>query len=220
MAPRKTKRASRTRPSQAERREATRKRILDATLACLAKYGYAGTGVAQVVAKARVSRGAWSHHFRSMDALILEAAQSLMQRVYERLGVVLRELGAADAGMRGMIHTAWREFYASEVNDIYLELLIASRRNPKLAAKLGGLARPLEQNLGAASGLNFTALPGATNNVVEMMHLNRWLLRGIALDAPLLPPGAVEQALEAWSRLVASQMGKRDKSALKSKSAA
>ncbi len=198
------------RPSQAQRREATRARILEATLYCLAKYGYAGTGVAQVVARARVSRGAWSHHFRSMDALILEAAQHLMNKVYARLGAVLRELSRDGDSVQRVIETAWREFYASEVNDIYLELLIASRRNPKLAAKLGSLARPLEQNLGAASTLSFTALPGAANDVVEMMHLNRWLLRGIALDAPLLPNGAVPHALAAWSRLVATQMQRRN----------
>lgn len=202
------RRTARRRSSQAQRREATRTRILEATLACLARYGYAGTGVAQVVAKARVSRGAWSHHFRSMDALMLESAQYLMQKVYARLGAVLQALGR-DGNLERMIETAWREFYASEVNEIYLELLVASRRHPQLAAKLGSLARPLEQNLGGASMLNFAALPGAVNGVVEMMHLNRWLLRGIALDAPLLPAGAVPHALAAWSRLASTQMQRR-----------
>ena len=71
-----------SRRRQAERSEQTRARILDATLDCLAQYGYAGTGVAQVIAQAGVSRGAWSHHFASMNALIVAAAEHLMQRVY------------------------------------------------------------------------------------------------------------------------------------------
>jgi AcrR family transcriptional regulator len=163
--------------------------------------------VAQVVARARVSRGAWSHHFSSMNALILEAAQYLMAKVYQRVGVLMREQGRNDDGLRGVIHGAWREFFDSEVNEIYLELLIASRRDRKVAAMLGGLSKTLEQNLGIATGRRFTTLPGAVSTVTEIMLLNRWMLRGIALDAPLLPEGAVAQALDAWTRVAASQVG-------------
>lgn len=197
------------RPSQAERREAMRRRILDATLYCLARYGYAGTGVSQVVARARVSRGAWSHHFPSMNALILEAAQHLMARVYERLAAMLAELERADDVLRGLIFQAWQEFFASEVNEVYLELLIASRRDARLAALLGGLSKTLEQNLAGVTGSRFEARPGAGSTAAEIMLLNRWVLRGLALDAPLLPAGGVERALEAWHRLVATQIRSR-----------
>ncbi len=197
------------RQTQAERRDATRGRILDATLHCLAHRGYAGTGVAQVCARARVSRGAWAHHFASMDALILEAAQHLMTRVYQRLGAVLQQLPAAGDGVDGLVRTAWQEFFASDVNEIYLELLIAARRDRKLAEKLAGLSRTLERNLNAAGAASFDAQPRAASSVAELMHLNRWVLRGLALDAPLLPPAAIARALDAWSRLAASQMASR-----------
>ena len=183
-----------------------RRRILEATLHCLAKYGYAGTSLSRVVVRARVSRGAWAHHFPSMQALILEAAEYLMARVYERLGRVLRRLGEGGDGLRGLVHAAWREFFASEVNEIYLELLIASRRDSKLAAMLGSMSKSLERNLGDATEHFFENLPGAAGDAVEMMHLNRWLLRGLALDAPLMPGDAVERALDAWSRLASTQM--------------
>lgn len=198
--------ARKPRQSQAARRDATRKRILEATLWCLARYGYAGTGVQQVVARARVSRGAWSHHFASMDALILEAAQYLMGRVYERIGNIVRKLAGGSGDTTELIRTGWDQFYASDINEIYLELLIASRRNPKLAAMLGGMAKTLEKNLDSVTSTHFKPLPQATNSPSELLFLTRWVLRGIALDEPLMPPGSVERALEVWSRLVAGQM--------------
>src|SRR5258708_5645941 len=131
------------RRSQSERREAMRKRILEATLHCLAKYGYAGTSLSRVVARAHVSRGAWAHHFPSMQALIHDAAEYLMARVYERLGAVLRNLSEGGDGLRGPIHTAWREFFSTEGNEIYLELLVARRPAPKLPAMLRSMSKSL-----------------------------------------------------------------------------
>ncbi|QHS10567.1 TetR/AcrR family transcriptional regulator [Sinimarinibacterium sp. NLF-5-8] len=198
--------ASDARRSQAARRSATRTRILDATLYCLATYGYAGTGVAQVVAQAQVSRGAWAHHFPSMAVLIQEAAQHLMTRVYERLAAVLRELAQTDGDAHGLILTIWREFFASEVNEIYLELLIASRREPGLAEKLTHLSANLERNLDRVTARRFESLPNAVLEPIELLLLSRWVLRGIALDAPLMPDGELDRALRAWSRLIGSQI--------------
>ena len=197
------------RRTQANRRAATRQRILDATLHCLARYGYAGTGVAQVLAKARVSRGAWAHHFPSKNAMIVAAAEQLLGRVYERLASVLQGVARAEDRVPGLIHVAWREFFASEVNEVYLELLIASRRNAQLRSKLTALAGTLEQRLGGPSDLFFQGRSGAANSVAELMMLSRWVLRGIALDAPLIPAGRIEQALDALVRLMASQMQQR-----------
>jgi AcrR family transcriptional regulator len=197
------------RPSQAERREATRTKILEATLDSLAKNGYAATGVRQVVSGARVSRGAWSHHFPSMDALILAAAQHLMAKVYERFGAIVREWSRSGGGMQGMVTTAWREFFASEVNDVYLELLIASRRDRKLAGLLRSVAAALDGSVSGVAEQSFAPLPGAVSTPAEVMMFNRWVLRGLALDAHLIPRSRVDAYLAAWSRLVGTQLRAR-----------
>lgn len=194
------------RPSQSQRRDATRQRILDATLHCLAKYGYAGTGVAQVVARAKVSRGAWAHHFPSMDAMIAEAAEYLLTQVYTQLAGVVMKVALSKDRVDALIRTAWHDFFDSDVNEIYLELLIASRRNPELSRKLRALSGKLEGKLGDSANLFFEAAPGTAVNVAEMLHFTRWVLRGIALDAPLMPEGGVERALEVLSRFTASQV--------------
>lgn len=204
---RKAVRAQRSpRQTQNERRDATRQRILDATLYCLAKYGYAGTGVAQVVAKAKVSRGAWAHHFPSMNAMIAEAAEYLLTKVYAQLGGAMLKVARSENRVEALIHTSWHEFFASDVNEIYLELLIASRRNAELSRRLRALTGKLEGKLGNSANMFFQTAPGVTANVTDMLHFVRWVLRGIALDAPLMPEGGVERALESLSRFTASQI--------------
>ena len=203
------KKTAKPRPTQSERRDGTRRKILEATLYCLAKHGYAATGVSQIVARARVSRGAWSHHFPSMDALMLAAAEHLMAQVYERLLAVLQELKGGRSSLDGFVQTIWKEFFASEVNEIYLELLVASRRDAKLAATLSSLSVALERNLRTTTEQFFESRPGAVEAAAHMMILSRWVMRGIALDAHLLPDGAIGAALDAWGKLLATQMRAR-----------
>src|SRR3546814_2131091 len=57
-------------PVRQLRSERTRKRLLDATIACLVKYGYARTNPLRVAAEAGVTRGAVLHHFRDGPDLI------------------------------------------------------------------------------------------------------------------------------------------------------
>lgn len=198
-----------TRRSQAERKESTRRKMLDAALYCLAEYGYAGTRVSQVVERAGVSRGAWGHHFASMDAMYLEAARHLIHKVFDRVAHLVVELRDAEDPMRAILHGIWHEFFASEVHTIYLEFLVASRRHPELAEALTPLSADLERNVTALSEQFFEPLPGAVDSVRHMMMLTRWLLRGIALDAHALPDGAVDAALDTWQRLLATQMRAR-----------
>jgi AcrR family transcriptional regulator len=198
--------ARRARRSQTERRAATRAKLLEATIASLAEHGYAATGVREIVARAKVSRGAWNHHFPSMDALILAAAQHLMAKVYDRFGAIVREWGRSGGRMQEMVTTAWREFFASEVNDVYLELLIASRRDRKLAQLLGTVAASLDNSISGVSRQFFDPLPGAVSTPEEVMMFNRWVLRGLALDAHLMPRSRIDAYLAGWSRLVATQL--------------
>ncbi|MDD3353830.1 TetR/AcrR family transcriptional regulator [Zoogloea sp.] len=58
---------------QAEKSQATRNQILEATLQCLVDLGYTQTTTEKIAQKAGVSRGAMTHHFKSR-ADVFEAA--------------------------------------------------------------------------------------------------------------------------------------------------
>ncbi|MBA4368647.1 MAG: TetR family transcriptional regulator, partial [Desulfobacterium sp.] len=63
------------RKTQKERRDEMRERLMKATINCLHQYGYHGASLPRILAEAGVSRGAWSHHFKTKKELIAEAAR-------------------------------------------------------------------------------------------------------------------------------------------------
>jgi AcrR family transcriptional regulator len=72
-----------TRHTQAERRAASRAKLLDAALECLAELGYAGTTFPEVLRRAGLSNGALWRHFRSKADLLVAAALHSEQALAE-----------------------------------------------------------------------------------------------------------------------------------------
>ncbi|MBX3412012.1 MAG: TetR/AcrR family transcriptional regulator [Pirellulales bacterium] len=194
------------RQTQEERREATRLRLIDATLHCLEQYGYAETTVSRIVAEARVSRGALLHHYASKNELILDAARTLLGRVFERLHMLL----GADAPRwqpEELVERIWQEFFMSGTHVVYVEFLVASRRDKSLGTLLQSLAPTLEEYLRVTFAQHFVSAPNAEFAPHDIFLMTRWLLRGMAIDVHLLTdPQRVRHFLALWSRLFADQL--------------
>jgi AcrR family transcriptional regulator len=76
-------RRRRGKKTQSERSTDMRGRLLDATLECLAKYGYAGTSFSTIAQQAGVSRGALQHHYPEKNYVIAGALEILSKRLLE-----------------------------------------------------------------------------------------------------------------------------------------
>ncbi len=91
--------------TQAERRAATRGRILDVARSLFAEHGYDATTIADLLDAAGVSKGALYHHFDSKDAvaetLFAEVSRAAIISASRRATEVDDPLDAlADAGLR------------------------------------------------------------------------------------------------------------------------
>ena len=75
-----------TRAPQQDRSRATRARLLDSAITCLAELGFAASTVAVVAEHAGVSRGAAQHHFPTREALFTAA----LEHVARERGAQLR----------------------------------------------------------------------------------------------------------------------------------
>jgi AcrR family transcriptional regulator len=60
-----------------DRSRATRQRLLETTIRCLATHGWEASTVGFIAAEAGISRGAVQHHFRTREALILGALEHM-----------------------------------------------------------------------------------------------------------------------------------------------
>ncbi|MFG1811769.1 TetR/AcrR family transcriptional regulator [Streptomyces sp. NPDC049040] len=78
-----------------DRSRATRLRILEAAVSCLAEHGWSGSTVAVVCARAGVSRGAAQHHFPTREELFTAAiahmAEQWLTAVRDRARALPRE---------------------------------------------------------------------------------------------------------------------------------
>jgi AcrR family transcriptional regulator len=63
------------REPQQDRSRATRQRLLEAAIECLAEHGWAGSTVAVVAERAGVTRGALQHHFPTREDLFTAAVE-------------------------------------------------------------------------------------------------------------------------------------------------
>ena len=80
------------REPQQDRSRATRRRLLEACVDCLADAGWTATTVAVVAERAGVSRGAAQHHFPTREDLITAALEHMFD---ERIDAARAELAAA-----------------------------------------------------------------------------------------------------------------------------
>ena len=91
-------------PRQA-RAEATRRRIIDSAVELFAELGYGETGLADVLQRAGVSKGAFYYHFDSKEAI----AAAIIDEYSRQLGNAAREFfDPATPHMEGVIRTTFR----------------------------------------------------------------------------------------------------------------
>lgn len=194
---------------QEDRSEATRQRLIDATLSCLETEGYAGTTISKIVARGEVSRGAHVYHFPSKAALIEAAAKQLVKRVYIQLGKVFSNLDDSEDRLQAMALSAWRTVFDAREHRVMLEILLASRHDEELAAVVqrlwsGGYA------LIRTAAVHYFEPVDPKDNIVSMMALLQWVLRGMALDRHLITDTAMlEEHVLLWCDLMRTRVRAR-----------
>lgn len=169
------------RVTKAEQSRRTRELLIQTGIRCLAEHGYAQTTLLLIANEAGVSRGPLHYHFRDKNDLMAAIAAALPRRVplevrtrLEQLTDVRERFAAViDLALEG--HTGHHHFAA-------MELLMAARNDPELAAAIGPHLDEAEAATDAwwleyMSGLN---LP--VEELLALRHVAVACLRGLALD--------------------------------------
>ena len=126
------------RRTQAERREHTRTALLDATVDCLVDLGFSGTTTTEVTRRAGVSLGALLHHFPSKADLLSAAVGHVLQRRQAEFLKSMADLGPGADRLEAAIDLLWAAF-SGPTFTAWLELWVAARTNPELAAAIAGV---------------------------------------------------------------------------------
>jgi AcrR family transcriptional regulator len=196
---------------QEERSAETRRRLMDATVACLHERGYAGTTTVEIAARAGVSRGAQLHHFPTKDELVVKALQYVFALRAEEVRALSSELpaGSSVARLHGLIDLLWPifkgpTFYA------WLELVVASRTDPALREPVLSAGRELAEKIqhGFTQILEWPA--GHDEELEALINLVFGQLEAMALERELLPeasddPPEFARAI-AWLKKMATSI--------------
>ena len=116
---------------QAERSAATREALLDATIACVVRDGYANTTTGAVAREAGVSVGAIQHHFAGKAELMAGAVAHLLARRQDEFAKAIAGLDPGADRVDAAIDVLW-SMYESSAFVAWLELWVASRTDADL----------------------------------------------------------------------------------------
>ncbi len=98
----------------------TKRALVDAALECFAGTGYAGTSLDEIVAAARVTKGALYHHFKGKQDLFEAAFMDVEERASERIRGSIRSV--RDPWEKAL--TGLREFLAVTRTEAYRRIVI------------------------------------------------------------------------------------------------
>jgi AcrR family transcriptional regulator len=183
------------RRTQRERSEASRARLLEAAVSCLAERGYAGTTIPEVLRRAGLSNGAMWRHFPSKAALLAAAAVHAEESF---LASAVRAPSRADrddaARLDGAVQAIWK-FSQTEAFQAVIELLRASRADPEirdqLAAVDAAMAAATTRWFVAAVGPPIAEHPRTAANLRQLVLA----IHGAALTAEMRNPASAARLL-------------------------
>ncbi|ARP71624.1 TetR/AcrR family transcriptional regulator [Streptomyces pluripotens] len=196
--------AERERVPKQDRSRATRQRLLEAAVSCLAEHGWAGSTVAVVAERAGVSRGAAQHHFPTREDLFTAA----VEYVAEERSTALRALfpqGAVED--RRAIVAALVDLYTGPLFRAALHLWVAAcdeeqlrPRVTELEARVGRETHRIAIDLLGAD----ESLPGVRETVQGLLDM----ARGLGLANLLTDDTARrERVVAQWAGLLEQALG-------------
>ncbi|MCW2918035.1 MAG: Transcriptional regulator, TetR family [Actinomycetia bacterium] len=185
------------REPQQGRSRATRQRLLEAAIECLASLGWTGTTVAVVAERAGVSRGAAQHHFRTREELFTAAVEYGTEIRLEQL----RDLASHRLSTLEVL-TLLAEMFISPLFRASLQLWVAASSD----AALRDQVLPLEARVGREAHRVTVEILGADESqpgVRESVQATLDLVRGLGLADLLTDDSARRTRLLAqWARLL------------------
>lgn len=136
----------RPRRTQRERREATRARLLDATIETLVELGYARLTTIEVARRAGLSQGALFTHFATKAELLGAAVEHLFPRLIQDYRERFDAVPSGGDRIAAAVELLWGMYQRPELQAA-IELYVAARTDADLRATLARVEGPHRDTL-------------------------------------------------------------------------
>ncbi|MEO1657688.1 MAG: TetR/AcrR family transcriptional regulator [Pseudomonadota bacterium] len=195
--------AQNVRPTQEQRTDAMRARLLEATLDVIAEEGWAQTSTQKICKRAGVSRGAQTHHFPTRDSLLIAAVREMVARYQRDLNANADDREGHTRRLEDAFDFLWEACFEGHLLDCWMDVMVAARTDDVL--------RPAVRETDATAIASMRAMgdtcPAETVNEQvsspDLIELTVYLLRGMVVQAGVHSDQPAKQRLfELWKRLV------------------
>jgi len=188
------------------RSRATRRRLLETTIKCLATYGWEVSTVGFIAAEAGISRGAVQHHFRTREALILGALEHMFDERAALLDALPEPAGSGAERVHVVVGGLVDAIIGGDLFRAALQVWTVAAADPALRAAVV----PLERRFARGVHRRAVRLLGVDDTDPEIRPLIQATLdmaRGLAL-ADVLTDDSRRRArvVAAWSRQLAAAL--------------
>jgi len=189
------------RAPQQDRSRATRRRLLEAAIECLAEVGWSGSTVAVVAERAGVSRGAAQHHFPTREDLVTSAVEFVSQERLAQLREHAVDLPTGPGRTQAVIDMV-EHMYTGPVFRAAIHLWVAACSDEKLRERV----LVLEAQVGREThrvALELLGVDESVAGVREAVQATLDMARGLGL-ANLLSDDSRRRArvLRQWATML------------------
>jgi AcrR family transcriptional regulator len=189
-----------------------RESMCNATIALLAKVGYAETTIAGVAQEAGFSKGAVQYHFPSKEELIAATVEHLLMRTVASASQRYESVESA-------LMNAWQRLINTSAYRALLEALNAARTDGKLrlriSAELLAWGKNLDQqslDIYQSASTQLSSQQGDAE-VVMLLNMTRSFMRGLLIQEQYgVSPEETLSYVGKWIEMVAPMLALRDDS--------
>jgi AcrR family transcriptional regulator len=201
--------------TQQQRREETRRALLDAAVESLIEVGFARTTTLEVQRRAEVSRGALLHHFPSKAELLVAAVDHLAEMRAREMKAFASQLPperarradevdpapGADERTDVVLGLLWQCFSGTFFK-VSMELRTAARTDPELRRVLTVAERSLRDRIVAQSRTLFGRAVAEHPNLERALDLTLQLMIGAAMSSVLHGEGSrLDDLVDDWKAM-------------------
>lgn len=193
------------REPQQDRSRATRQRLLEAAIECIAELGWQGSTVAVVAERAGVSRGAAQHHFPTREDLVTSAVEYVSAQRLAMLRSQAVDLPVGPDRTRAVM-TLIERMYTSPLFRAAVHVWVAAVADERLRERVAGL----EAQVGRESHRTVLELLGVEESrpgVREAVQATLDLGRGLGLANLLTDDGRRRRrVLDQWATMLSATL--------------
>lgn len=192
--------------TQQQRREETRRALLDAAVESLIEVGFARTTTLEVQRRANVSRGALLHHFPSKAELLVAAVDHLAEMRAKEMKAFASQLppDTSDAGSErtDMVLGLLWQCFSGTFFKVSMELRTAARTDAELRPVLTVAERLLRDRIVAQSRTLFGRAVAEHPNLERALDMTLQLMIGCAMSSVLHgETSRLDDLIDDWKAL-------------------